>query len=140
MQMRCVSLNFRCLCFFQMRYVLPLATNNLAMVLTIAGVLFFCLLANFESEKQRRALAARRVELWVNCEQDADGVDRGMNVLMQQLALNPLGEHRLLGLLPININLMAKLLGFLLSGPVAFLVRSVSQTRLQRVSSGESFF
>lgn len=123
-----------------MRYVLPLATNNLAMVLTIAGVLFFCLLANFESEKQRRALAARRVELWVNREQGDADVDKGIKVLMQQLSLNPLGEHRLLGLLPINVNLMAKLVGFLLSGPVAFLVRAASQTRLQRVSSGESFF
>ena len=124
----------------QMRYVLPLALNNLAMVLSIAGVLYFCLLANDESEKQRRALAARRVELWVNCEKASCEVDKGMKILMRQLEVNPLGQHRLLGLLPITSNLMVKMMTFLSTGPVAFLVRAASRTRLQRASSGESFF
>jgi len=34
---------------------------------TTLGVLFFCLLSNEETAKQRKALTARRVELYVSC-------------------------------------------------------------------------
>ena len=44
----------------QMRYLVPMALNNVVICFTIASVLYFCLFANEETHKQIRALTARR--------------------------------------------------------------------------------
>ena len=128
----------------QMRYVFPVAVDNLAIVLTAAGVLYFCLLTNAEFEKTTKALAARRVELWVNSQPGSGppaDVDHAMELLLKHMeAPAPLGQHRLLGLLPVTTDVMAKMMGLLVSGPLAFAYRLLSRTRHQRLALGESFF
>jgi hypothetical protein len=127
----------------QMRYVVPVALNLLAICLTVGGVLFFCLGANDETARLTKALTARKIEVWLNPGSTGEPrtqTEDALTRLVHQLSQNPTGEQKMFGLIPVRLNVVVKMMGFLASGPVAFLYSFFLRTRQERALAGQAFF